>query len=98
MSFQTTSVSPGRQVVERRGEAGALRGGLAGADLLGVEPSAPGAGQGVLLELGVLGVDAYAGQADDVALAAGEVEHGEGRGGGRGLCHIPNVLKPSHNF
>jgi hypothetical protein len=30
------------QVVERRREAGALRGGLAGADLLDVDPAAPG--------------------------------------------------------
>ena len=88
----------GAQVVERGGQAGALGGGLAGADLLGVDPAAPGVGEGVLLQLGVLGVGADAGQADEVALAAGEVEHGEGRGGDCGLCHIPSVSKPSHNF
>ena len=64
----------GAQVVERGGEARAVCRGLAGADLLDVDPGAPGLRQSVLLELGVLGVGGDAGQADEVALAAGEVE------------------------
>jgi hypothetical protein len=49
------------QVVERRGEARALRGGLPGTDLLGIDPGAPGLRQRVLLELGILAVGADAG-------------------------------------
>jgi hypothetical protein len=73
-------VSPGAQVVERGGQALALGGGLAGAHFLGEEPAASGFGQGVVLQLGVLGVGGDAGEADEVALACREVEHGEGRG------------------
>src|SRR5216683_5095711 len=43
----------GAQVVERGREARALRGGLPIADLLGVDPAAPGLRQRVLLKLGV---------------------------------------------
>ena len=46
----------GAQVVERGGQALAVGGGLASADLLGVDPAAPGLGQGVVLQLGLLGV------------------------------------------
>ncbi len=83
----------GTQVVKRGDEARAVRRSLAGADLLDVDPGAPGLRQGILLKLGVLGVGADAGQADEVALAAGEVERGEGLGGDCGLCHIPSVSK-----
>jgi hypothetical protein len=54
---------------------------------------APGEGERVALELGVLGVGADAGQADEVALPAAEAEHCEGRGGDCGLCHYPQCLK-----
>jgi hypothetical protein len=57
------------QVVERSREARAVSRGLPGADLLDVDPGAPGGGQRVLLELGVLGVGTDAGQADEVTLA-----------------------------
>jgi hypothetical protein len=88
----------GPQVVERGDQARAVRGGLAAADLLGVDAATPGRRQGVLLELGVLGVGADAGEADEVARAAGKVGDREGRDGECGLCHIPSVSKPSHNF
>ena len=71
----------GAQVVEHGGQALALRGGLAGAHLLGVDPAAPGLGQGAVLELGVLSVGGDAGEADEVALACRELDDGEGRGG-----------------
>jgi hypothetical protein len=88
----------GAQVVKRGDEARTVRRSLAGADLLDVDPGAPGLRQGILLKLGVLGVGADAGQADEVALTVGEVERGEGLGGDGGLCHIPSVSKQSHNF
>ena len=51
----------GAQVVERGSQAQAPGGGLPGADFLCVNPAAPGLGQGVLLQLGVLGVGGDAG-------------------------------------
>ena len=65
----------GPQVVERGHEARAVRGGLPGADLLIVDPGAPGGGQRVALELGVLAVGGDAGQADEVPVAAGKIEN-----------------------
>ena len=59
----------GAQIIERGGQALALRGGLAGAHLLGVDPAASGLGQGVALQLGVLGIGGDPGEADQVALA-----------------------------
>jgi len=57
----------GAQVAGRRGEAGGLGGGLPGADLLELDPAAPGEGWRVL-ELGVLGAGADAGQACEVVV------------------------------
>ena len=83
----------GPHVVQSGDQARPVCGGPAGAGLLLEDPAAPGEGERVALELGVLDVGADTGQADEVALAAGEIEHGEGRGGGCGLCHIPQCLK-----
>ena len=51
-----------------------------------------------MLQLGVLGVGGDAGEADQVALAGRQVEHGEGRGSDCGVYHVPSVSKPSHNL
>ena len=67
----------GAQVVQRGGQARALGGGLASADLLRVDPAAPSLGEGVMLQPGVLGVGGDAGEADEVALACREVEDGD---------------------
>ncbi len=88
----------GAQVVQGGGQAGTAGGGLAGADLLGGDAAAPGAGEGVVLQLGILGVGGDAGQADEDAVTAGVAGDGEGRGGDRGVCQVPSVSKPSHNF
>ena len=78
--FQTTRAPPGAPVAEGGGEARAVRRSRAGADLLGADPGAPGCRQGILLELGVLGAGADAGQADEVALPGGKIGNDEGGG------------------
>jgi len=63
---------PLAQVAERRGEPGQFADGLPGADLLGVDPAAPSGRQGVVLQLGVLGVGGDAGDADEGPVADGD--------------------------
>src|SRR5439155_20778610 len=62
----------GSQVVQCRGEAGAVSG--AGGDLLLEDAAAAGLGEGVALELEVLAVGGHAGQAGKVVMGA---RHGD---------------------